>query len=87
MFFLLTATIGLLLSDDKGDGIWVKLSWEYRYGTEVLLQGRKVEEAQPPPLYDPVLGRIEATVNDDPKNLIVDSMEETYDLILSHYIR
>ena len=75
MFSLLTATIGLLLSDDKGDGISVKLSWEYRYGTEVLLQGRKVEEAQPPPLYDPVLGRSEAAVNDDPESLIVYGME------------
>ena len=42
---------------------------------------------QPPPLYDPVLGRIEAAVNDDLDNLIVDGMEETYDFILAHNIR
>ena len=56
LFSLQPATIGLLLSDDKGDGIWDKLSWGDRYGTAALLQGRKGEEAQPPPLYDPVLG-------------------------------
>ena len=34
-----------------------------------------------------MLGRIEAAVNDDPENLIVYSMEETYDFILAHQIR
>ena len=48
---------------------------------------RKVEEAQPPPLYEPVLGQIEVGVNDDPENLIVHGMVETYDLILAHQIR
>ena len=57
------------------------------YGTAALLQGRKGEEAQPPPLYDPVLGRIKVAVNDKPENLIVKVMEETYDFILAHQIR
>ena len=34
-----------------------------------------------------MLGRIEALVNYDPDNLIVDSMEDTYDFILAHHIR
>ena len=55
--------------------------------TAALLNVRKGGEAQPPPLYDPVLGRIEAAVNDDPDNLIVDGIEETYDFILAHQIR
>ena len=58
-----------------------------RYGTAASLQGRKGKEAQHPPLYDPVLGRIEAAVNDDPENLIVDGIEETYYFILVHHIR
>ena len=49
IFYLHPATIGLLLSDDKGYGIQDKLSWGYRYGTAASLQGRKGEEAQPPP--------------------------------------
>ena len=52
-----------------------------------FVQGRKGEEAKPPPLYDPVLGRIKTAVNDNPGNLIVDGIEETYDFILSHHIR
>ena len=52
-----------------------------------MLQGRKGEEAQPPPIYDPVLVHIEAAVNDEPENLIVDGMDETYELILAHQIR
>ena len=66
--------IGLLLSNDKVDGIWDKISWEDRYGTAASLQGSIGDEAQPPPLYDPVLVRIEAAVNDDPEKLIVDYM-------------
>ena len=87
LFSLQPGTIALLLSDDKGYGIWEKNSWGDRCGTADLLQGRKGWEDQPPPLYDPVLGRIEATVNDDQDNLIVDGIEETCDLILSHQIR
>ena len=79
--------IGLLLSDDKGDGIQDKISWGDRYGTSALLQGRKGEEAQNTPRYDPVIGQIEAAVNDDPENIIVDGMEDTYDFILAHHIR
>ena len=75
IFSLQPATISLLLSDDKRCGIRYILSCVDRYGTAASLQGRKVEEAQPPPLYDPVLGRIEAAVNDDPESLIVDGME------------
>ena len=74
LFSLQPATIGLLLLDDKGYGIRDKLSWGGRYRTADSLQGRKGGEAQPLPLYDPVLGRIEAAVNDDPENLIVDGM-------------
>ena len=48
---------------------------------------KKEEGGQPPPLYDRLLVRIEAAVSDDPQNLIVDDMEETYDFILSHQIR
>ena len=44
-------------------------------GTAAYLQGRKREEAQLPPLYDPVIGRIEVAVNYDPENLIVDGLE------------
>ena len=80
-------TIGLLLSDDKWESIQDKLSWGDRYGTSSLIQGKKGEKAQPPPLYDPVLGRIEAVVNDDPENLILYGMEKTYDFILDHQIR
>ena len=87
LFYLQPAKIGLLLSDDKVDGIRYKISWVGRYGTAALLLGRKGEEAQYPPLYDPVLGRIEVAVNDDPDNLIVDGMEKTYDFILAHQIR
>ena len=84
LFYLQPATIGLLLPDDKGDGIGDKISWGDRYGTADSLQGRKGEEAQPPPLYDPVLVRIEAAVNDETENLIVYGTEETYDFILAH---
>ena len=87
LFTLQPTTIGLILSYDKGYGIWYKISWGDRYGTAALLQVRKGEEAQPPPLYDPVLGRNEVAVNDDPEDLIVDGMEKTYDLILDHHIR
>ena len=87
LFSLQPEKNGLLLSDDKVDGIGVKLSWGERYGTAASLQDRKEEVAQPPHLYDPVLGRIEATVNDDPKNLIVDVMEENYYFFLAHHIR
>ena len=66
LFPLQPETIGLLLSDDKVDGIRDKLSWGYRYGTAASLQGRKWEDTQPPPIYDPLLGHIEAAVNDDP---------------------
>ena len=55
--------------------------------TVALLQVIKGEEAQPPPLYDPLLGRIEAAVNDEPKNLAVDGMMDTYDFILAQQIR
>ena len=72
----------MILSYDKGYGIRDKLSWGGGYGTAASLQGRKGEKVQPPPLYDLVLGRIELAVNDDPENLIVDGMEETYDFIL-----
>ena len=75
LFYLHPDTVGLLLSDDKGDGIRDKLSWGDRYGTAASFQVRKGGEAQPPPLYDPFLGLIEAAVNDDPGNLIVDGME------------
>ena len=34
-----------------------------------------------------MLGRIEAAVNDDPENLIVYIMEDTYEFILAHHIR
>ena len=84
LFSLQPATIGLLLADDKGDDIWDKLSWEVSYGTAALIQGIKGEETQPPPLYEPFLGRVEAAVNDDPENLIVDGMEDNYDFILAH---
>ena len=77
----------MLLLDDKRYGIRDKLSWGERYGTADSTQGRKGEEAQPPTLYDPVLGRIEAAVNDDPDKLISYGMEETYDFILAHQIR
>ena len=87
LFYLQPETIGLILSDDKGDGIWDKVSWGDRYGTAALLQGIKGEETQPPPLYEPVLVRIEALVNDDPENLIEDGMEATQELILDHQIR
>ena len=66
LFPLQPEKIGLLLSNDKGDSIWDQLSWRYRYGTEDFIQGRKAEEAQPPPIYDPMLGQIEAAVNDEP---------------------
>ena len=79
--------MGLLLSYDKGYGIREFFSWGDRYGTSASLQGRKGEEAQPPPLHDPVLGRIKEAVNDDPDNFILDSMEENYDFILAHQIR
>ena len=52
-----------------------------------MLQVRKGEEAQPPPPYDPVLGRIEAAMNYDQENLIVYGMEDTYDFIMDHHIR
>ena len=87
LFPLQPAKIGLLMLDDKGDGIWDKLSWGDRYGIAALLQVRKGEEVQHPPLYDPVLGRIEVAVHDDPKDLIVDGMEATYGLFLAHHIR
>ena len=74
LFPLQLATIGLLLSYDKRDGIQDFFSWGDRYGTAYSLQGRKGKEAQPLPIYGPVLGRIEAAVNDDPENLIVDGM-------------
>ena len=66
LFTLQPAIIGLLLSDDKGDGIQEKLSLGDRYGTAAFLQVRKGEEAQPPPLYEPVLGQIEVEMNDYP---------------------
>ena len=66
LFSLQPATIGLLLSDDKGYGIQDKLSWGYRYGTAASLQGIKWEDTKPPPIFDPLLGQIEAAVNDDP---------------------
>ena len=50
LFSLQPATIGLLLSDDKVNGIRDKLSWEGKYGTADSLQGIKGGEAQPPPL-------------------------------------
>ena len=81
------ATIGLILSDDNGEVIQDKILWGDRYGTAASLQGRKGGETQPPPLYDPVLNRIETALNYDPENLIVDGMEETYDFILDHQIR
>ena len=87
LFPLQPTKIGLILSDDKGDGIRGKFSLGDRYGTAALIQGIKGEETQPPPLYDPLLGWIEAVVNDDPENLIVDCMEETYDFILARQIR
>ena len=87
LFSLKPEKIGLLLWDDKVDGIWYKISWGDRYGTAASLQDRKGEEAQPTTLYEPVLGRIEAAVNYDPHNLIVDGMEETYEFILAHQIR
>ena len=87
LFPLQPATIGLLMSDDKGYGIRYTLSWGYRYGTADFLQGRKGEEDQPPSLYDPVLGRIEASVNYAPDKLIVDGMDETYDFILDQHTR
>ena len=65
LFSLQTATIVLLLLYYKGYGIQDKLSWGDSYGTAVLLQVIKGEEAQPPPLYDPVLVLIEAALNDD----------------------
>ena len=74
LFPLQPATIGLLLLDDKVDGIRENISWGYRYGTVASLQGRKGEETQPPPLYEPFLGRIESAVNDDPENLVLDGM-------------
>ena len=37
LFLLQPATIGLLLSDDKGDGIWGKLSWGGMYRIEAFL--------------------------------------------------
>ena len=58
-----------------------------RYGTADSLQGRKGEEAQTPPLYEPLIGRIEAAVNYDQENLILDVMEETYDFILAQHFR
>ena len=64
-----------------------KISWGDRYGTAALLQGIKGGETQPPPLYEPVLVRIEEALNDDPENLVVDGIEATYDLILDHHIR
>ena len=87
LFYLQTVIIGLLLSDDKGYGIWDKISCADRYGTADFLQGIKVEEAQLPPLYDPELGRIEAAVIYDSDKLIVDGMEEHYDFIPAHQIR
>ena len=87
LFYLQPATIGLIMSDYKGDGIQDKMSCGNRYGTSDSIQGRNADQAQLPHLYDPVIGRIEAAVNDDPENLIVDGMEETYDFILAHQIR
>ena len=87
LFSLQTETIGLLLSDDKGYGIWDKLAWGYSYDTAALIQGRKGDEDQPQPLYNQVIGRIKVAVNNDPDNLIVDCMEETYEFILDHQIR
>ena len=37
------ATNDLLLSYDKGDGIWEKLSWGGEYGRSYSLQGIKGE--------------------------------------------
>ena len=37
LFLLQPETIGLLLSDDKGDGIWGKLSWGGMYRIEAFL--------------------------------------------------
>ena len=48
------------------------------------LQPATGEESQPPHLYDPVLGRIETEVNDEPESLIVYGMDDTYDFILDH---
>ena len=45
LFSLQPATIGLLLSDDKVDGIGENISWGNRYGTAASLQGRKGDEA------------------------------------------
>ena len=87
LFPLQPATIGLLLSYDKVDGIREKISSGDKYGTKALLQVRKGEGDQPPPLYEPVIGRIETAVNHDTENLIVDGMEETYYFILDHQIR
>ena len=87
LFYLQPATVGLLLSYYYGYGTWDKISWGDRYGTAALLQIRKRKDAQPPPLYDPLLGQIEAEVNDDPNNLIVDGMEGNYEFILAHQIR
>ena len=66
LFLLQPVIIGLILLDDKGDGIQDKISWGGSYGTADSIQERKGEEAQPPPIYDPVLGRIEAAVHHDP---------------------
>ena len=87
LFSLQPTSMGLLLSYDKGYGIREFFSWGDRYGTAASLQGRKGEEAQPPHLYGPVLVRIEAAVNDDPWNLILDVKEETYDFTLAHQNR
>ena len=66
LFSIQPETIGLLLSDDKVDGIRGKISWGNSYGTSTLLQDIKGEENQPPPIYEPLLDRIEAAVHDDP---------------------
>ena len=41
LFPLQRAIIGLLLSDNEGDGIWDKLSWKDRYRPAALIQGKK----------------------------------------------
>ena len=47
----------------------------------------KAEKGRRPKIHLDMTGQIEAAVNDDPENFIVDGMEDNYAFILSHQIR
>ena len=72
LFPLQLETIGLLLSDDKVDGIWEKLSWGDRYGTSYLLQANLISHTCPPIIFS----RIPSHLSSDSSKPIVAGCRE-----------